>query len=177
MPFTLNMARIVDASASSLLCSRRRCLRKERTVTTSHHRIYVGSYATADQPGIYAFTFDGSTGELTAHETFTGVINPSFLVVHPNGRWLYAVSETSQQENGSAGAVWAFRRTREARGIEPINHQSSGGDAPCHLEIDPTGRWLLVSNYSSGSVGVLPLLEDGSLGEMTDLVQHSGSGP
>ncbi len=146
-------------------------------MTTSSHEVYVGSYATADQPGIYAFAFDDATGELTAYGTFTGIVNPSFLLVHPNGRWLYAVSETSQQENGTVGAVWAFRRTREAGSIEPINHQSSGGDAPCHLEIDPTGRWLLVSNYSSGSAGVLPILEDGSLGKMTDLVQHSGSGP
>jgi 6-phosphogluconolactonase len=141
------------------------------------HRVYVGSYATADQPGIYAFTFDDATGKLNPHGTFTGIVNPSFLIAHPNGRWLYVVSETSQQEHGVSGAVWAFRCNWEPWNIEPINQQASGGDTPCHLEIDSTGRWLLVSNYSSGSVGVLPILEDGSLGEMTDLVQHSGSGP
>src|SRR6266567_6840899 len=111
-------------------------------MTTSQPILYIGSYAAADQPGIYAFTFDDAIGTLTAHRTFTGIVNPSFLVVHPNGRWLYAVSETSQQEDGTSGAVWAFRCTHEPWSIEPINHQASGGDAPCHLEIDPTGRWL-----------------------------------
>ena len=61
--------------------------------------------------------------------------------------------------------------------MEPINHQMSGGDLPCHIEINATGQWLLVSNYGSGSVGVLPILPDGELGEMTDLIQHYGSGP
>jgi 6-phosphogluconolactonase len=150
---------------------------REKTMSTSQHVLYIGSYAAADQPGIYAFTFDDATGNLIEQGTFAGIVNPSFLLVHPNGRWLYAVSETSQQENGTPGAVWAFRCSREPWSIEPINHQASGGDAPCHLEIDSTGRWLLVSNYSSGCVGVLPILDDGSLGEMTDLIQHNGSGP
>ena len=145
-------------------------------MVTSQRLLYIGSYAAADQPGIYAFTFDDATGELTRHGSFAGITNPSFLVMHPNGRWLYAVSETSQQD-GTPGEVWALRCIRESWSIEPINHRASGGDAPCHLEIDATGRWLLVSNYSSGTVGVLPILEDGSLGEMSDLIQHHGSGP
>ena len=61
--------------------------------------------------------------------------------------------------------------------MEPINHQPSGGDLPCHLEINATAQWLLVSNYGSGTVSVLPVLPDGALGEMTDLIQHQGSGP
>jgi 6-phosphogluconolactonase len=139
--------------------------------------LYVGSYADADQPSIYACTFDDATGELTVRGSFAGVANPSFLVVHPNGRWLYAVSETDQQKDGTPGTVWAFRCTQEPWSIEPINHQMSGGDWPCHLAISSTGRWLLVSNYGSGTVGVLPILADGALGEMTDLIQHHGSGP
>jgi len=144
---------------------------------TSQHVLYVGSYAAADQPGIHACTFDHATGELTVHRSFAGVVNPSFVVVHPNGHWLYAVSETNQQKEGMSGAVWAFRCTHEPWSIEPINHQMSGGDSPCHLEIDLNGRWLLVSNYGSGTVGVLPILTDGMLGEMTDLIQQHGSGP
>src|SRR5205807_1742603 len=144
---------------------------------TSQMVLYISGYAPADQPGIHACTFDDATGELTVRDSFAGIVNPSFLLVHPNGRWLYAVSETSQQKEGVPGAVWALRRTREPWGMEPINHQMSGGDLPCHLEINSTGEWLLVSNYGSGSVGVLPILPDGALGELTDLVQHYGSGP
>ena len=146
-------------------------------MTTSQKVLYVSGYALADELGIHACTFEEDSGELAVHSSFAGIINPSYVLVHPNGRWLYAVSETGQQQEGAPGAVWALRCTREPWSIEPINHQLSGGDWPCHLEINATGQWLLVSNYGSGTVSVLPVLPDGALGEMTDLVQHSGSGP
>ncbi|HEY6408118.1 MAG TPA: lactonase family protein [Ktedonobacteraceae bacterium] len=139
--------------------------------------LYVGGYAPADQPGIHACTFDEATGTLAARDSFAGIVNPSYVLVHPNGRWLYAVSETSQQQDGAPGAVWALSCTREPWRMEPINHRASGGDWPCHLEINASGQWLLVSNYGSGTVSVFPILPDGALGEMTDLVQHKGSGP
>jgi 6-phosphogluconolactonase len=139
--------------------------------------LLVGSYAPATQPGIYAFRFDAVTGALTACGSFAGIANPSFLVVHPIGRWLYAVSETSQKSDGAPGSVWAFRFERDPWTIQPVNHQPSGGDWPCHLQLDATGRCLVVSNYGTGSARVLPVLADGSLGEMTDHVQHHGAGP
>jgi 6-phosphogluconolactonase len=137
----------------------------------STHLMLVGSYASAEQPGIYAFYFDSATGALSAHGSFAGVDNPSFLAVHPNGRWLYSVGEAG------SGSVWALRYQRDPWSIAAINNQPSHGDAPCHLLLDSTGRWLLVSNYSSGSAALLPILEDGALGEATDVVQHQGSGP
>ena len=145
-------------------------------MTKETHLVVVGSYAEASSPGIYAFAFDSSSGTLTPRGSYAGVANPTFAIVHPNGQWLYAVSETDAG-SGAPGSVWALRMTREPWGLEPINQQPSGGDAPCHLELDPSGRWLLVSNYSSGSVGVLPIQADGSLGALADLIQHHGSGP
>jgi 6-phosphogluconolactonase len=144
---------------------------------TSQQVLYISGYASANQPGIHACTFDGATGDLAVHYSFAGIVNPSYVLVHPNGRWLYAVSETSQQQEGVSGEVWALRCTREPWSIETINHQLSGGDLPCHLEMNASGQWLLVSNYGSGSVSVLPILADGALGEMTALVQHKGRGP
>ena len=144
---------------------------------TSQHVLYAGGYASADQAGIHGCIFDDATGDLTVRGSFAGIVNPSFLSVHPNGRWLYAVSETSRQKDGTPGAVWALRYTDEPWSMEPINHQMSGGDWPCHLDINSTGQWLLVSNYGSGTVSVLPILPDGALGEITDLIQHYGSGP
>ncbi len=140
--------------------------------------LFVGGYAPADQPGIHAFDFDDVTGELTPRGSFTGVANPSFLVLHPNGRWLYAVSETGLGDSGSHGAVGAFQITGGSSILQPINqYQSTHGDWPCHLQIDGTGRWVLASNYGSGDVVVLPILEDGGLGEMSAFVQHAGHGP
>lgn len=146
-------------------------------MTRSQYPVYAGSYAAAHEPGIYAFRFDTTSGDLTADWSFAGIANPSFLALHPNGRWLYAVSETSQSHDGKSGQVWSLRLSDSASGPQALNHQASGGDWPCHLVLDATGRWVLVSNYGSGTVGVLPILEHGALGEMTDLVQHHGSGP
>lgn len=145
-------------------------------MTSPQYLIYVGGYAAAHEPGIRAFHCN-ATGELTVAWSFAGITNPSFLAVHPNGKWLYAVSEMSQQENGRAGEVWALSLPAPASAPQALNHQESGGDLPCHLLIDATGRWLLVSNYGSGSVAVLPIQENGALGAMTQHIQHHGSGP
>jgi 6-phosphogluconolactonase len=138
---------------------------------------FVSGYASAEQPGIRSFLFDETTGELTASGSFTGINVPSFLAAHPNGRWLYAVSETGQDSHGALGKVWAFQFEREPFTIQPINHQSSHGDWPCHLQLDATSRWLLATNYGTGNAGIYPLQANGSLGEMTDFVQHHGTGP
>src|SRR4051812_1876890 len=130
--------------------------RRQESMSNSQ-QLYAGSYAAADQPGIYSFAFDAASGELIQRAAFAGIANPSFIAVHPNGRWLFAVSETSEPQDGAPGAVWALRLSPEHTGFESINQTPSGGDWPCHIEIDPSGRWLLVSNYASGSVGVLPI--------------------
>jgi len=145
-------------------------------MTSSQQLLFVGSYAPATEPGIYAFRFDNATGKLTAGGSFSGVANPSFLTMHPNRRWLYAVGETSHSHGGTPGAVWALRFDAGSGAVEPINHRPSGGDAPCHLAIDATGEWLLASNYTSGSVSVYRIEDDGALSEATDFIQHHGSG-
>lgn len=137
--------------------------------------ILVSGYADAAAPGIWIFALDEARGALRQCGSYAGMRNPSFVLAHPNGRWLYAVSETSAGEDGP-GAVWALHLQRDPPALEPLNQQPSGGDAPCHLQLDSSGRWLLVSNYGSGSVGVLPVREDGSLGELADLVRHHGRG-
>jgi 6-phosphogluconolactonase len=144
------------------------------TTAAAQPLVVVGSYAAAAQPGIQVFRFDDATGALTACGSFAGVVNPSFLIVHPNRRWLYAVSETSQQD-GAPGSVWALRFEYDPVSIQPVNQRPSGGDWPCHLQLDSSGKWLLASNYGSGTIAVLPIQADGSLGEMTDLIQHHGS--
>jgi 6-phosphogluconolactonase len=120
------------------------------------------------------FRFNDATGTLTACGSYAGIASPSFLATHPNRRWLYAVSETDQHRDGAPGSVWALRIEREPPILQPLNHRPSGGDWPCHVQLDLSEKWLLVSNYASGTVAVLPILPDGSLGETTDLVQHQG---
>ena len=148
--------------------------------TSTQPLLFVGGYAAKGQAGIQACRLDLDSGALTAIASFDGLTNPGFLAAHPNGRWLYAASETSRaSNNGNFGEVWALRYAADAEPfrIEALNHQSSQGDAPCHLRLDATGRWLLVANYTSGSAAVYPIQADGSLGEMTSFVEHHGHGP
>jgi len=139
--------------------------------------LFASGYAKADQSGIQAYLFDETSGAITPHASFSGIPNPSFLVVHPNQHWLYAVSETGKASDGKYGEVWSFRFEREPFKIEPLNQQTTNGDWPCHLRMDATGKWIITTNYGTGNATVYPILADGSLGEMADFVQHHGKGP
>lgn len=139
--------------------------------------VFVGSYAAENEAGIHAFSFHESSGGLSPLGSFAGIPNPSFLTVHPNGRWMYAVSENSQAVDGVPGGVCALSFERDPFALALLDRRSSGGDWPCHLSLDTSGRWLLTTNYGSGSIAVFPIQDDGRLGEMSDRVQHSGSGP
>lgn len=145
--------------------------------------VFVSGYALAGQVGLQACRFDPATGALSAFGSFSGITSPGYIVAHPNGRWLYAASEIAKSEFGRYGEVFALRYVADTDAdaerfkIEIINQQTSRGDAPCHLRLDATGRWLLVANYSTGNGAIYPIREDGSLGEMTDFIEHHGAGP
>jgi 6-phosphogluconolactonase len=139
--------------------------------------LFAGSYGPAEQAGIYFFKFDASKGSLKLQKSVSGVTNPSFLIMHPNGRWMYAISETGLNGDGRYGEVCAFQIERDPFRVELANQRSTNGDYPCHLSIDNTGRWLLASNYGSGSVAVYPIQPGGNLGEISSFVEHKGEGP
>jgi len=147
------------------------------TSMPSSSLIFASGYASANQPGIQAFMFNETNGALTAYGSFAGILKPSFILVHPNGHWLYAVSEAGQGGDGMPGGVCALSFARKPFTMQLLNQQPSGGDWPCHLRIDGTGQWLVTTNYGTGNAAIYPLLPDGSLGEMTDFVQHRGKGP
>jgi 6-phosphogluconolactonase len=132
--------------------------------------VYFGTYTGAKSQGIYVSRFDPATGGLSAPELAATTRNPTFLAVHPGGRCLYAVNEV-----GDAGTVSAFAIDAETGKLTLLNRQGSGGGGPCHLSVDATGRCLLVANYNSGSIAALPIHADGSLGEATTTIQHTGS--
>lgn len=135
------------------------------------HLVLVSGYGKAEQPGIHAFHYDPAQGSLAPIGAFAGIANPSFMVAHPNGRVIYAVSEIDD------GLVYALELQRDPFNLRVINHQPSGGAAPCHLAVSSDGAWLAVANYSSGTASLLPITDDGALGIPADLVRHNGSGP
>ncbi|WP_163509809.1 lactonase family protein [Fodinicola acaciae] len=124
--------------------------------------LYIGSYA-------HAITTVGSEDLGTVSEA-TGLAAPSYLADHPNGRFVYAVDE---QE---AGTVTGFAKGRTGK-LSQLNTQPVNGKGPAQLTVDPTGRYVVTANYGSGSVSVNPLNADGTVGAVTDVVQHQGASP
>ena len=141
----------------------------------SPYFVYIGTYTGPKSKGIYACRMNPSDGGWSAPELAAEIPSPSFLAVHPNGQWLYAVSEVGDARNHQGGSVSAYRVEPGSGKLTLLNQQSSGGDSPCHLVVDKTGRCVIVANYGSGSVTVLPVAADGRLRAAASFVQHYGS--
>ena len=134
---------------------------------------FVGTYTRLGSEGVYTLRMDGDTGELTRVSVATGIENPSFVALDPSNEHLYAVGEVSNF--GGAGAVTSFSVNSATGELTQINQKSTGGPGPCHLMVDSTDSLVIVTNYGGGSVAVLPINDDGSLGERTEFIQHEGS--
>lgn len=156
---------------------RRARARQAKTGAPENERFvaYLGTYTGRGSRGIYAARFDAGTGAVTPLGCVAEMENPSFLALHPNGRFLYAVGETGQFRGQRAGVVSAFAIDKESGQLRLLNQASSEGPGPCHLSVDATGRLVMVANYGGGSVAALPIRDDGSLGEATAFIQHRGS--
>ena len=133
--------------------------------------VYLGTYA----EGVYAARFNPQTGALTSLGMVGATTRPSFLALHPNGRYLYAVNEVSNYGGEQAGSVTAFSIDPATGKLTKLNTVSSVGAGPCHLAVDSTGSLVIVANYGSGTVVSFPVKPDGSLGGPADYIQHAGS--
>jgi 6-phosphogluconolactonase len=134
--------------------------------------VYFGTYTSGRNAskGIYRSVFDTDTGVLSPPVLAAEAKNPSFIEIHPNGKYLYAVSES-----GDTGTVGAYVIDPDTKNLKLLNTRPSGGSSPCHVNIDHAGKNVLVANYGSGSVSVIPIKPDGSLAEPSCFVQHEGS--
>ncbi|MFI9386800.1 lactonase family protein [Kutzneria sp. NPDC052558] len=132
--------------------------------------LFIGTYTDGSGAGkgIGVGAWDPAAGAVVA-KSVVAVSNPSFLALAPSQRYLYAVDE---QAGGRVTALSVSGGT-----LKVLNSQSAQGDGPTHLCVTPDGKHVLAANYDSGSVVVLPVKADGSLGAATDLAQHTGSGP
>jgi len=136
---------------------------------------YIGTYTRQKSKGIYAYRFAPASGKLTAIGLVGETVNPSFLAVHPNQRFLYAANEVGTYQGQPTGSISAFAIDQATAQLKPLNQVSSKGSGPCHVALDHTGKWLFAANYNSGSVAAYPVHDDGTLGEASAFVQHSGS--
>jgi 6-phosphogluconolactonase len=163
-------------SAPLLLLSRAQT--PEKSAAKGQYIAYVGTYtAKTSSKGIYAYRFDAEKGQLTTMGVAAETADPSFLAVHPNGKYLYAVNEISTFNGGAGGAVSAFSVAAKTGALKFLNQVPTRGAGPCHVSLDKNGAYVLVANYDGGSIASFPVREDGSLGTASGFVQHSGSGP
>ena len=123
--------------------------------------VYVGTYTDGTSKGIYRFSLDLETGKASAPALAGEARNPSFLALHPNGRFLYAVSEVDSFGGAKTGSVIAFAIDKKTGDLTKLNEVASEGGAPCHLVVDKGGKNVLVANYGGGTVAVLPIGPDG----------------
>lgn len=133
--------------------------------------VFVGTYTDkTDSKGIYAYEFDTETGKLTPRGLAVETSNPSWLVIQPNGKWLYAANESGKQST-----ISAFSVDGKSAKLTLLNQLPAQGEDPCYLSFDKTGKYLFVANYTSGNVVVFPILSDGKLGPPTANLKDQGT--
>ena len=139
---------------------------------------YVGTYTEGGSAskGIYVYRFDAKSGKLTSIGLAAQTINPSFVAIAPSHRFLYAVNEVGNYQGKKSGGVSAFAIDSSTGKLKFLNQVASGGADPCYITVDATGKYVLVANYTGGSVAVFPVLEDGRLGDASAFIQHTGHG-
>ncbi|MCU1318013.1 MAG: pgl 2 [Candidatus Acidoferrum typicum] len=143
----------------------------DKPTANRKYLVFVGTYTNkTESKGIYAYEFDADTGKLTPKGVAAETKDPSWVAVHPSGKYLYAANEA-----GQASTVSAFAVEPKSGKLTLLNQRPSLGEDPCYLSFDKTGKYVLVANYSSGTIAVFPILADGRLGEHTALLKDQGA--
>ncbi|MFD2701794.1 lactonase family protein [Paenibacillus shunpengii] len=131
---------------------------------------YTGTYSAAADPGIYLVAVNKDSGEMRIVNQASGIERPSFLALHPNGEVLYAVSETGE------GELFTYKIDPSTSELHLLDRKPTEGADPCYVSVDQSGSYVLVANYSSGSVNVYKLDESSTPVEMSAKIEHVGKG-
>ncbi len=136
--------------------------------------VFITSFVAGEEGAIHVFHFDSKMGTLKPLHQNKGISNAFFLAISPDNKTLYSIDTPNfgDKENDFAAA---FTIERDTGKLKRLNKQSARGTTSCYLDVDPSGKTVVVANYSSGSVAALPVQKDGSLGEAASFVQHRGS--
>jgi len=145
--------------------------------------LFVGTYTEggSTSKGIYSYQYDAQTGKVTPLGLAAETTNPSWVTIHPNGRFVYAVNEVDNYKGPNDGGLSAFSIDRDKDGrptgkLTFLNEVPSHGADPCYVAVDKTGKYALVANYTGASLAVFRINEDGSLGIGSDVIYHTGHG-
>lgn len=137
--------------------------------------MYVGTFFGTGSEGIYVLEFDRATGRFTHVQTVPTIESPTFLDIHPSGKFLYSVNRGSVEQMENSGSVSAFAIDGKTGKLTLLNERPSYGNGPCHISIGKTGKWAFISNYHEGNVVIMPIFDDGLLGSSAGSRRHLGS--
>lgn len=139
------------------------------------HYLLVGTYTSGKSEGVYVYKFNSQNGDFSYVSTAKNVSNPSYLVVSPDEKHVFAVNENHNNEQ-NGGEITSFSFDKKTGQLTQLNKQPSAGNDPCYISVDKSGKFVIAGNYSSGTASVLPVKKDGSLDAPVSVVQHEGSG-
>jgi 6-phosphogluconolactonase len=143
---------------------------------SSKEIVYAGTFSARGSEGIYVYDFERSGSTLQLIQTVNTPESPTFLALHPSGKFLYSVNRGAVAGEKNSGSVSAYSIDQGTGKLTLLNHKSSYGNGPCHISTDQTGKLVFISNYVEGNLVVFPLSPDGSLGECTDSIRFTGKG-
>jgi 6-phosphogluconolactonase len=134
--------------------------------------LLIGTYTSGKSEGIYVYTFNHLTGK-AEYKSKIKASNPSYISVSPGKQYVYAAFEQGSKEGG--GKIGAYRFDNKTGELSFINEQPTGGDGPCFVTTDKTGKWVAEANYGGGSLSVYPIKMGGGLDAPSDFIQDNGS--
>jgi 6-phosphogluconolactonase len=175
----INYSRLITALLALLLCF---CATSIPALAQGGKYIfYIGTYTNdggkaTGSKGIYAYRYDAATGKTTAIGLVAETTNPSWVALSPDGRFLYAANEVHDYKGPNSGGLSAFSVDKATGKLTFLNEVATRGADPCYVTVDRNGKYVLVANYTGGSVAAFPILADGKLGDATAFVQHTGHG-
>jgi 6-phosphogluconolactonase len=137
--------------------------------------VFVSAFAPGSDGAIDAYHLNIQTGQLKRVHRTTDIEHPFFLALAPDRKSLYSIHAPGQFGGKSAEQVAAYEIVGRTGQLKLLNRQSALGSAACYLDVDATGKAVVVANYATGSVASFPVRGDGSLGESASFVQHNGS--
>ena len=135
--------------------------------------VFFGSYNwDKNKPGIYVYELNEKTGKLKKVTETSGIYNPSFITLSPNGQFLYACTDAKTP----VGSVSSFSFNPKKKELKFLNTQPSGGENPVYVSVHKSGKWLANANYNDGSLSVFPLSKDGEIEPFVQNIKYSGEG-
>ncbi|KAL0076427.1 Lactonase, 7-bladed beta-propeller-domain-containing protein [Phycomyces blakesleeanus] len=147
---------------------------------TSSVSVYVSGYTSGEGKGIYLYDFDTNTGQLTAKSLVAESRDPSYIVMHPSGQYIYTTNEVGDYNGIPSGYISAYACNKEDGSLNLVNEQPSCGGHPCHAVLDASSKHLLVANYTGGSIASFPIISTDScfaeLGSAVSIKEHCALG-